>query len=147
MPAAITGPAATPFKTTTPMIVPKTSATVTSGLCAIKLTPRAESTATKIPQMIAIQPIGERKALTKSLSPIRPVAIGTRIVIEIKVTPQLIPLAESNSKNFSICGRKCQSNFKAMITPDAINRLSFFPKAAIKRITAKKIQLSKSFIS
>ena len=93
IPLAITGPAATPFKKTTPRIVPMTSITVTCGTAASCEMPYLERTATKIPHATAIQPAGVLKALNMSCNVILPVAIGTRIAIEIIVTPQLIPFA------------------------------------------------------
>lgn len=66
IPEAIMGPAAMPFKKTTPRIVPKTKATVTSGETARKLTPRAERIDTNIPQNTAIHPTGDLKAFIRS---------------------------------------------------------------------------------
>ena len=88
----MTGPAAIPFKKTTPRIVPKTNATVICGSEAIKPTPLEERTATRPPQNTAIQPIGDLKASSKSFKPISPVAIGTKIAAVMMVTPRLIPL-------------------------------------------------------
>ena len=103
MPEAMTGPAAIPFKKTTPRIVPKTKATVICGSEAISPTPLEERTATNPPQKIAIQPIGDLKASSKSLKPISPVAIGTKIAAVMIVTPMLIPLpCNQVRKNFDI---------------------------------------------
>ena len=93
IPLAITGPAATPLKTTTPMIVPSTKATVTCGTAANWSTPYLDKIATKIPAKTAIHPAGVLKVLIRSLKPICQVAIGIKIATEMTVTPQLIPFA------------------------------------------------------
>ena len=56
IPLAITGPAATPFMKTTPIIVPKTRATVISGCPESRFTPFSESRETPIPLNIAPLP-------------------------------------------------------------------------------------------
>ena len=81
IPLAITGPAAIPFMKTTPIIVPKTRATVISGWPESKFTPFAESRETPIPLNMATQPIGDLKAFIRSRNPISLVAIGIKIAI------------------------------------------------------------------
>jgi hypothetical protein len=49
-----------------------------------------------MPHPTAMKPAGVLKAFNKSRKPILPVAIGTKMAIEIMVTPQLMPWAESN---------------------------------------------------
>ena len=67
IPLAITGPAATPLINTTPIIVPKTRATVISGCPERRFTPLAESRETPIPLNMATHPMGDLKAFNKSL--------------------------------------------------------------------------------
>ena len=109
IPLAITGPAATPFMKTTPIIVPKTRATVISGCPESRFTPFSESRETPIPLNIATHPIGDLKAFTRSRNPISLVAIGIKIAIVITNTPQFIPfflnsviILSVNGKNFNI---------------------------------------------
>lgn len=129
IPLAITGPAATPFKKTTPRIVPMTSITVTCGTAASCEMPYLERTATKIPHATAIQPAGVLKALNMSCSVILPVAIGTRIAIEIIVTPQLIPFACKTENHLSAKG----SNLITATTMHAMINELFLPKNAAKK--------------
>lgn len=104
IPEAMIGPAATPRRKTTPKIVPKTKATVTSGEMAKNPTPRAERIDTNIPQNMAIHPTGDLKAFSKSEKPTRPVAIGIKIATVIMVTPQLIPCFSIRDNNFDELG-------------------------------------------
>lgn len=98
------------------MIVPITKATVTSGLADKKPTPWYDNSETKMPQATAIQPTGDLNELTKSINPIFPVAIGTKMVIEIIVTPQFIPCLFNKGKILSEYG----INFKNSTTILAI---------------------------
>lgn len=123
------------------MIVPMTSATVTSGLADKKPTPWYDNNETKIPQATAIQPTGDLNELIKSMIPILPVAIGTKIATEIMVTPQLIPCLSITLKSLAELGSSLNS--KTAIV--AIINDWFFPNQETNKIPIKKSQLSNIF--
>lgn len=101
IPAPIKGPTATPLKIETDKIVPNTSAVVICGSFANNVTPPFASNATNIPEISAIQAMGDLKAPVKSLKPICPLAIGANTAMVIIVTPQFIPLVCKNEKDFA----------------------------------------------
>ncbi len=132
------GPAATPRKKTTPIIVPKTKATVTCGSEAINPTPFDDKTATKTPQKIAIQPSGDLNIVNKSLIPIWPVAIGIRILIVIIITPKFIPFVDKIGNIFFDKGKSLMTSTTAV----AMIRLLFLAIIAIIKINNRNSQLS-----